>query len=290
MSVFGGSVHRKAFLRDAVQRLAGDPGLAVARALLHPRIFLGRAWKNGLLVVRAWFLFKTPRSLIRHYFTQTSPAEKRIRLRDGKELILSGHRLDIVVLFQVFCEQVYPTDPDTVVLDIGGNIGLFALYAAFSGARKVYAFEPNREAYRLMLENIGRNSLQTVIAPHHNAVTSKSGDVVAIPKGASPQNRIAYGPASGDEYESVQTISVDDIVKREGIACVHLLKMDCEGSEYDILAGISNATFSKIRRIIVEYHDGRVRQIDEDLKRHRFTLEQHVPETDRMGMLWFRKR
>jgi FkbM family methyltransferase len=289
MSVFGSSVHRKAFLRDAVQRLAGDPGLAIARALSHPRTFLRRAGKNGLLIARAWFLFRTPRSLIRHYFSQTSPSEKRIRLRNGKELILSGHRLDIVVLFQVFCETVYPTDPDTVVLDIGGNIGLFAVYAAFSGARKVYAFEPNREAYRHMLENISRNSLQTVIVPHHYAVTSKSDEVVAIPKGASPQNRIAYGPANNDEYESVHTISVDDIVKREGISCVHLLKMDCEGSEYDILAGMSNATFSKIRRIIVEYHDGKTGQISEDLKQHGFKLEKHVPETDRMGMLWFRK-
>ena len=222
MSVFGGSVHRKAVLRDAVQRLAGDPGLAIARALLHPRIFLGRAWKNGLLVLRAWFLFKTPRSLIRHYFSQTSPADLRIHLRNGKELTLSGHRLDVVVLFQVFCEQVYPTDPDTVVLDVGGNI-----------------------------------------VPHHYAVTSKSDEVVAIPKGASPQNRIAYGPASSDAYESVHTISVDDFVRQEGIACIHLLKMDCEGSEYDILAGMSDATFAKIRRIIVEYHDAKSGKICE---------------------------
>src|SRR5256885_9849317 len=223
MSVLGGSVHRKAVVRGAVQRLGGGPGLAIARALLHPRIFLGSAWKNGLLVLRAWFLFKTPRSLIRHYFSQTSPAEKRIQLRNGKELTLSGHRLDVVVLFQVFCEQVYPIDPDTVVVDVGGNIGLFAVYAAFRGARKVYSFEPNREAYRVMLENVDRNSLQTVVVPHHNAVTSTSGEVVAIPKGASPQNRIAYGPPRSDEYESVQTISVDDIVEREGIACIHLL-------------------------------------------------------------------
>jgi len=290
MSVFGGSVHRKAVLRDAVQRLAGDPGLAIARALLHPRIFLGRAWKNGLLVLRAWFLFKTPRSLIRHYFSQTSPADLRIHLRNGKELTLSGHRLDVVVLFQVFCEQVYPTDPDTVVLDVGGNIGLFAVYAAFSGARKVYTFEPNREAHGYMLENIKRNGLQTVIVPHHYAVTSKSDEVVAIPKGASPQNRIAYGPASSDAYESVHTISVDDFVRQEGIACIHLLKMDCEGSEYDILAGMSDATFAKIRRIIVEYHDAKSGKICEDLKPHGFELEKHVPETDRMGMLWFRKR
>jgi FkbM family methyltransferase len=289
MSVFGSSVHRKAFLRDAVQRLAGAPGLAIAGALLHPGTFLRRACKNGLLIARAWVLFKTPGSLIRHYFTQTAPSEKRIHFRNGKELILSGHRLDIVVLFQVFCEKVYPTDPDTVVLDIGGNIGLFAVYAALSGARKVYAFEPNREAYRHMLENISRNGLQTVIVPHNYAVTSKSDEVVAIPKGASPQNRITYGPASNDEYESVHTICVDDIVEQEGISCVHLLKMDCEGSEYDILAGMSDATFSKIRRIIVEYHDDEAGQIYEDLKQHGFKLEKHVPETDRMGMLWFRK-
>jgi FkbM family methyltransferase len=289
MNASSRTVRPKEFLREAVRRFAGDFGLQVASAVLHPIALLRRALKNGLLVVRACVLFKTPRSLIHHYFSQTSPAEKRIRFRDGRELQLSHHHLDVVVLFQVFCERVYPTDRDTVVVDIGANIGLFSCYAAFSGANKVYAFEPNGEAYRYMLENIRRSNLQDVIVPFNYAVTSKSDEVVTIPKAASPQNRIAYGNANADGYESVRTISLDDVVRKERIPGIHLLKMDCEGSEYDIMAGISDATFSSIDRIIVEYHEGKVGKIKEDLNQRGFRLERHAPETAKMGMLWFRK-
>src|SRR6266513_1432574 len=267
-------------------------GRKIVRALLplRARTLLRRPLKNGLLIFRAWCLFKTPGSLIRHYFNQTSPSEKRIQLRNGRELNLSHHNLDVVVLFQVFCERIYPTDSNTVIVDIGANIGLFSLYAAFSGAKTVYAFEPNREAYRCMLENIGRNNLEKVIVPHNYAVTSKSNEVVTIPKTASPQNRIAYGNTNNDEYESVNTVSLNDIVSKEGISRVDLLKMDCEGSEYDIIAGINKSTFSKIGRIIVEYHDGKTGEIAADLKQHGFKLERQERETEKMGMLWFRKR
>jgi FkbM family methyltransferase len=289
MNASGRTVHPKEFLREATRRFAGDVGLQIAGALLHPRALVRRALKNGLLVARAWLLFKTPRSLIHHYFSQTAPSEKRIHFRDGRELQLSRHHLDVVALFQVFCERVYPTDRDTVVVDIGANIGLFSCYAAFSGARRVYAFEPNGEAYRCMLANISRSNLQGVIVPFQYAVTARSHEVVTIPKAASPQNRIAYGNADGDGHESVQTISLDDIVGKERIPCIDLLKMDCEGSEYDIMAGISESTFSRIDRIIVEYHDGKVGKIETDLKQRGFKLEKHALETAKMGMLWFRK-
>jgi FkbM family methyltransferase len=177
-----------------------------------------------------------------------------------------------------------------VVVDVGANIGLFAVYAAMSGAAKVYAFEPNREAYRCMVDNIRRNDLQHVIVPYNHAVTSRSNEIVMIPRTASPQNRIVRGDADHAAYEPVKTISVNDIVSKEGLACVNLLKMDCEGSEYDILAGMSASTFSKIDRIIVEYHDGGAERIEKDLQAYGFTLEKAEPETKTMGMLWFRRR
>jgi len=71
-----------------------------------------------------------------------------------------------------------------------------------------------------MLENISRKSLQTVIAPHNYAVTSKSGEVVAIPKGASPQKSHYVRTASSDGYESVQTILLDDIVSGKVHYCL----------------------------------------------------------------------
>src|SRR5256886_2120417 len=291
MNGFSRHLPPKEFLREAIQRFAGELGLQIVRALLHPKEFLRKTIIIGPQIVRALLLFKKPLPLIRHFFNQTCPSDKCIHLRNGRELKLSGHNLDIVVLFQVFCERVYPTDSNTVVVDIGANIGLFSSYAAFSGAQKVYAFEPSPQAHHCMLENIKSNNLQKVIVPFNYAVTSKSNDVVTIPKAASPQNRIAYENADRDkdEYESVNTISLNDIVSKENISRVDLLKMDCEGSEYDIFASISRPTFSKISRIIVEYHDGKAVEMDENLKQHGFKLEKQSRATEKEGMLWFRK-
>ena len=291
MNPTGTKLHPKEFLRAALKRIIGEFGLKIGRALLHPKQLLEEAIKIGPQTIRALFLFKKPFPLIQHYRYRTSPSEKRIQLRDGKQLILSNHRLDPLVLFQVFCERVYTTDWNDVIVDVGANIGLFSLYAAFNSAQKVHAFEPNREAYNVMLENIRRNNLQTIIIPHNYAVTSRSSEVVSIPKAASPQNRISYKNVGRDqdEYELVNTISLDDIVSRENMSRVDLLKMDCEGSEYEILEGMSESTFSKINRIIVEYHDGKVGELTEKLKQHGFKLEKQSQESVTMGMLWFRR-
>ena len=239
------------------------------------------------MVARACWLFKGPRALVRHYFDQTVPSQQPIRLRNGKQIRLSHHPLDVVVLFQVFCERVYPTTRNTLVVDVGANIGLFAFYAALHGVAKVYAFEPNLQAYGCMVENINRNGFQDVVVPYHYAVTASSGEEVSIRRTSSPQNRVVRGDVDPREYETVGTISLDDFVRQERLSRVDLLKVDCEGSEYDILAGTSASTFAIIDRIVLEYHDGKADLIKEDLKRHGFTLEKERPETDMMGMLWF---
>ena len=292
MNVISRHGHPKESAQEAIHRCAGACGLLMVRALLHPKEYLRKAMTMGPQIVRALFLFKKPLPLIHHYRHHTCPSERRVRLRNGRELKLSGHKLDTLVLFQVFCERVYPTDRNSVVVDIGANIGLFSLYAAFSGARKVYAFEPNREAYQCILENVKRNNLQNVVLAHNYAVTSKSDEVVTIPKAASPQNRIGYQNAAHgtDGYELVSTISLNDIVSRESMSRIDLLKMDCEGSEYDILAGISKSTFSKISRIIIEYHEGKADEIEENLQHHGFKLEKQTPATNKEGILWFSKR
>ena len=45
------------------------------------------------------------------------------------------------------------------------------------------------------------------------------------------------------------------IFDKNRIARCDLLKLDCEGSEYDILGGVSRPLFDKINNIFLEYHD-----------------------------------
>jgi len=52
----------------------------------------------------------------------------------------------------------------------------------------------------------------------------------------------------------VQTISIEDIIEKEGLPRVDFLKLDCEGAEHDILRNMSPVTAAKIRCIAMETH------------------------------------
>lgn len=251
----------------------------------------GKAFLFSLIIFRASCLFKNPILLIKHFLKGTSPKKSNIKFRNGSEVKLSSHKLDIGVLFQVFCKKIYQVEKDSVVIDIGANIGIFSLFAAFNGSRKVFAYEPNSEAYNCIINNISKNNLKDIIIPFKLGVTSESNETVKILKAASPQNSITYEKigTSDNGYEFVNTISLNDIVLKQNIPFVDLLKLDCEGSEYDIISSTNETTFSKIKSIVVEYHNARVGEIISKLKKNGFYLEMEKHETTKMGMLWFQK-
>jgi hypothetical protein len=68
--------------------------------------------------------------------------------------------------------------------------------------------------------------------------------------------------------------TISDVMHEHGIECIDLLKIDVEKSESDVLAGIREEDWPKIRQIVVEVHDidGRLRQMMELLERHGYQL------------------
>ena len=63
---------------------------------------------------------------------------------------------------------------DAIVVDIGANIGYFALIEA-RRAQKVYAIEPEPNNIELLRKNIALNSYEDVIEVHQFAVSDKTG-------------------------------------------------------------------------------------------------------------------
>jgi len=57
------------------------------------------------------------------------------------------------------------------------------------------------------------------------------------------------------DMETVQAHSLEDFFLDQDIDRVDLMKMDCEGAEYEILFGVSERTLARIDRLIMEYHD-----------------------------------
>lgn len=53
------------------------------------------------------------------------------------------------------------------------------------------------------------------------------------------------------------TTSLEEIIKDNNLNNIDFLKLDCEGSEYDILYGTTNSVLDKISTISIETHQGK---------------------------------
>lgn len=175
-----------------------------------------------------------------------------------------------------------------VVIDIGANIGVFALYAAHCGrANKVFAYEPNSESFQFLLKNISVNHLENTIIPHRLAVTGASGGMVKFPKKSSMYNAIIEGESDTD-FEEVETTSLSTMLSN--VEKIDLLKLDCEGAEYDILMKSDQNVFNKISAIRMEYHLGREAEVSAFLGQYGFIRCHFNRDSEQTGNLWYRKQ
>ena len=87
--------------------------------------------------------------------------------------------------------------------------------------------------------------------------------------------------------EIVESTTLKDIIDKFGGEQIDILKMDCEGCEYSVLANLDQGSYSKIETIIMEYHNG-LKNLPEKLKSKGFNLEIKGSE-DAMGYIKAKK-
>lgn len=189
------------------------------------------------------------------------------QLRNGLH-IRTGDGHGAAILFAIFLERGYGAVPfeNSVVIDIGAHVGMYSLYASQSKNTKVYAFEPSPENFSLLQENIQQNSLTDRVFAWPFAVGPMSGRMrLYLRQNASGLHsflpvskatfQITYRRTSSNETSlDVPCISLKDIFDQHNISRCEVLKIDCEGAEYDILYALPKAYFQRIQTILVEYH------------------------------------
>lgn len=181
---------------------------------------------------------------------------------DGSDVYLRFEGRPVVVygglargdLFCTFVDQTYrwlPVEGRSVV-DIGAATGDSPIYFALRGAKRVVGFEPNDEAFRWFEENVRANGLSNV--------------------------------------ETVHTIAppIEEIVDRYSIDG-GILKMDCEGAEYDLIGGAPDDVLRRFTHVLLEYHWG-PKGIPAKLRHAGFrvgrTRASRMPSGMRIGLLW----
>jgi FkbM family methyltransferase len=136
---------------------------------------------------------------------------------------------------------VHTVGPGDVVVDVGANIGYFALLSALlvGDAGKVVAIEANPKNVPLLAANVALNSAsQVAIEPI--AVSDQPGQVVFWSHHSDSDGGIRAGRALGEELDNEFVVSAERlevVAARQGLDRIKLLKIDTEGHELHVLQG-----------------------------------------------------
>jgi FkbM family methyltransferase len=157
-------------------------------------------------------------------------------------------------IFYNHCYGKLRLDSSDVVLDCGGNIGLFSLYAS-PRVKSVVAVEPLRQNFEMLVQNIERNKLENV-KPLRTGVYSSDCILPLYGKGAGAN---LYRNIFSDDLEYVHTVTIDQISCALGIV-FSVLKIDVEGAEAEALKG-ARETLKHVKLVVLEYHSRKLLQV-----------------------------
>ncbi|WP_369183498.1 FkbM family methyltransferase [Streptomyces sp. Y1] len=201
------------------------------------------------------------------------------------------------------------TDGATVV-DVGGNIGLFTLFAHYEAKDvKVYTFEPAPPMFELLSRNVADHGVNATLInagasdaegtaeftfyPRSSGMSSFHPDeaeekhnlrtIIANQREAGAADEIDQLGAYAEELMDVRFEAIpftatlrplSAVIREQGIERIDLIKIDVQKSEHQVIAGIADEDWPKIRQMVLEAHDGdgRVARLTELLTGHGFTV------------------
>lgn len=180
---------------------------------------------------------------------------------------------------------------DACVFDVGANIGLFALYIGqLCPKGRIYSFEPLPPIFRTLKDNAALCNAQMKVFPiglsseeaelgltYYPGNTIMSGlkgsaeqkeDVEVVKTFLRNQEQVATDGGAllsqadevlrermrGEVY-SCRLRRLSDVIREEQVEHIHLLKVDVERAEWDVLQGIDEADWKKIDQVVLEVHD-----------------------------------
>lgn len=179
----------------------------------------------------------------------------KIFVRHGNKGVVS----DSEIIDEVIISDQYKIKENSVgyqnVVDIGGQIGTFVISFVHKYPKtKIVVYEPDASNFIQLKKNIAINKLGRRIKTEKIAVTDRKGVVKLFTNPVNVGGHSIFRTNNG-QSNTVNTISLEDVMKTNRFKKIDLLKIDCEGGEYKILLGASKTTLQKVSNIIFELHE-----------------------------------
>ena len=145
------------------------------------------------------------------------------------------------------------------MVDIGANVGVFALWVTTRNPlARVICVEPSPRTCEFLRRNISKNKLNNVTVVQA-ACGGKSGEADLYCRGVAAMDTLYCQDNYGSKFHLVAKIAVltlQDLFEQFDVQVCNLLKLDCEGAEYEILFNASGDALDRVEAITMEYHVG----------------------------------
>jgi len=224
------------------------------------------------------------------------------KLRDGRVVEINNNNLGVVYFYTVFFTKLHVTrlEDDVVefifdnkkvilydwdkggfaagfashdydfldvtnrtVVDVGASIADTAIYFALRGAKRVIAFEPFPKIFEIAERNVKANGLEDKI--------------ILVNAGCGYDGKVRVKEDVFGEGVKIPMYSLNTIVSKFNVEKGSVLKVDCEGCEYDLFRNASREALDRFDQIEIEYHYG-YKELVNILKKNEFKTKITIPK------------
>jgi FkbM family methyltransferase len=162
-----------------------------------------------------------------------------------------------IILWEIFFKGEYQFRAgieDPVIFDCGANIGLATLFFKHIYPKaRITAFEADPDTFRVLQANVTENRLEAV-SVHQLMLANGEGERSFYSGGGEAGNLMgSINPGRNADHSEikVKAARLSTFVDRR----VDFLKLDVEGSEFDVLTDLVNSgKIAEIQRMVIEYH------------------------------------
>lgn len=174
-----------------------------------------------------------------------------------------------LIFKEIFMTDVYEMDDlvsqlpaEPVVIDVGANAGFFDIQLLSKINRAtIFAYEPVPANVQMFQLTIDKNpTLKPSVQLFQMAVTGQPKDTLELFAEAEEKSQVVASAFSDFHKNNtrkiiVPCITLTDILLKNDLQTVDLLKLDCEGSEYDIMYHTAPELIRRIHKLVIEVHD-----------------------------------